>query len=149
METVELGVFVEEFLDAYNRFEQEAEVDVELPTETIFVGIDRVLMRRVFANLASNAIEAAGQGAAKIRLQGQITPGARAIEIRIEDNGPGVPEEYATRIFEPYFTTKSTGTGLGLAIVKKIVLQHGGSIALEPASGGGAAFVMSLPLRET
>ena len=148
METVELAAFVDEFLDAYNRFEQEAEVEVELPPDTVHVGIDRVLMRRVFANLASNAIEAAGQGAARIRLQGRLVPETRSIEIRIEDNGPGVSEEYAARIFEPYFTTKSTGTGLGLAIVKKIVLQHGGSIALEPSSLGGAAFVMSLPLRD-
>ena len=63
----------------------------------------------------------------------------------IEDNGPGVPDDTASKIFEPYFTTKSDGTGLGLAIVKKIVLQHRGTIALGRGPEGGAAFTISLP----
>jgi nitrogen-specific signal transduction histidine kinase len=68
------------------------------------------------------------------------------VEIRVEDNGPGVPPSHGEKIFEPYFTTKSDGTGLGLAIVKKIVLQHGGTITLKRSpSLGGAAFVIQLP----
>ena len=145
-EVIELDAFIDEFLDAYNRFEPDAEVEVSLPPNTVAVGLDRVLMRRVLANLATNAIQAAGAGHAKLRIIGRVRAEQRLVELRIEDNGPGVSEQNAARIFEPYFTTKSEGTGLGLAIVKKIVLQHGGTISLDRSVQGGAAFVMLLPL---
>ncbi len=145
-ETVELAAFVEEFLDAYNRFEGEADVEVDLPLHPVLVPLDRVLMRRVLANLATNAIQATAPGRARLRFSARLVEAERVVELRVEDNGPGVPPENASRIFEPYFTTKSEGTGLGLAIVKKIVLQHRGSIALAAAPGGGASFVRRLPL---
>ena len=68
--------------------------------------------------------------------------------ITIVDNGPGVPEELAGRIFEPFFTTRPVGqgTGLGLSIAHTVVDAHGGRIALEQAPGGGASFVVHLPL---
>ncbi len=142
-EEVELKGFIEEFLAAYNRFEPDAVVTLDLPAEPVPASIDRVLMRRVLANLATNAIQAAGPGKARLRLSVVQTEGAT--ELKIEDNGPGVPDDTASKIFEPYFTTKSDGTGLGLAIVKKIVLQHRGTIALGRGPEGGAAFTISLP----
>jgi two-component system, NtrC family, nitrogen regulation sensor histidine kinase NtrY len=148
-EDVEVRSFMEEFLAAYNRFEPDAELHTDLPAEPIFAGIDRVLMRRVFANLATNAIQAAGAGKAKLWIGVKKSPEGEVV-IRFADNGPGVPEEMAARIFDPYFTTKSEGTGLGLAIVKKIVLQHGGTISLSSSEeGGGAAFVIVLPGRSS
>jgi signal transduction histidine kinase len=142
---LELRQFIEEFLAAYNRFEPDAVVEF-LPGEPeVPAAVDRVLMRRVLANLATNAIQAAGPGRAKLWLSCRTFPSGE-VEIRIEDNGPGVPAELGERIFDPYFTTKAEGTGLGLAIVKKIVLQHGGTISLEPGvHGPGAAFVIILP----
>lgn len=142
-EEVDLVSFLDDVLSAYNYFEAEAKVDVESPEEPIQVDLDRVLMRRVVANLAENAIQAAGDGA-------QLTVVCRAkgenrVELRFEDNGPGVEADQRARIFDPYFTTKSEGTGLGLAIVKKIVLQHGGSIALCDSRHGGAGFSIVLP----
>ena len=145
-EEVEVRGFIEEFLAAYNRFEPEAEVFTELPEEPAFAPIDRVLMRRVFANLATNAIQAAGAGKAKLWISCKKTPEGQVV-VRFADNGPGVPDEMAARIFDPYFTTKTEGTGLGLALVKKIVLQHGGTISLTSAEEGGAAFVIVLPAR--
>ncbi|MCC7381662.1 MAG: HAMP domain-containing protein [Deltaproteobacteria bacterium] len=143
-EPVEVRAFVEDFLAAYNRFEPDAEVTTELPEAPVTAMIDRVLMRRVLANLATNAIQAVPAGQAKLVISCRATPGG-AVVLRMQDNGPGVPREMADRIFDPYFTTKPEGTGLGLAIVKKIVLQHGGTIALEEVKEGGAAFVITLP----
>jgi signal transduction histidine kinase len=121
-------------------------VTFSVPHEQVQVAIDRVLMRRVLSNLATNAIQAAGKGKAKLWLTVSFIEATDSIELRLEDNGPGVPQQNAEKIFEPYFTTKSDGTGLGLAIVKKIVLQHGGTITLrKPNLGTGAAFVILLP----
>lgn len=64
----------------------------------------------------------------------------------MDDNGPGIPESDRDRVFDPYFTTKAEGTGLGLPIVKKVVLEHGGTVALVSSPLGGARFVISLPL---
>jgi signal transduction histidine kinase len=71
--------------------------------------------------------------------------------IRIADEGPGVPPELREKVFRPYFTTRREGTGIGLAVARQVVEQHGGQIAVEPGGsgrgGGGAAFVLTLPLR--
>jgi nitrogen fixation/metabolism regulation signal transduction histidine kinase len=142
---VELRAFIEEFLAAYNRFEPDAHVSLSMPDRPVQAAIDRVLMRRVLSNLAMNAIQAAGKGKAKLWISCAVIPPSESVEIRIEDNGPGIPPANAEKIFEPYFTTKPEGTGLGLAIVKKIVLQHGGTITLKRSHAGGAAFVILLP----
>jgi signal transduction histidine kinase len=75
--------------------------------------------------------------------------GEPAVELRVEDNGPGIAADLLPRIFEPFFSTKepNRGTGLGLAIAKEIVERHGGAIRVEPASAGGARFVASFPVR--
>ena len=73
------------------------------------------------------------------------------VEVRIADNGPGIPEEIRERIFEPFFTTKPTGegTGLGLSISYDIVTQmHGGKLEIEESDSGGAQFVITLPIRK-
>jgi signal transduction histidine kinase len=67
------------------------------------------------------------------------------IELTIADNGPGLPEGFDERWYEPYTTSKAKGTGLGLAIAKKIAEEHGGSIRAESRPGGGAIFTLRLP----
>ena len=68
------------------------------------------------------------------------------VVFNVSDTGPGVSEDCLDRIFNPFFTTRSTGTGLGLAIVHRIADAHGGSIAVHREPGhGGAVFVLSLP----
>ena len=74
---------------------------------------------------------------------------AEYIEIRIQDNGVGIPKDIQSKIFEPFFTTKPTGsgTGLGLSLSYDIVVQgHGGELSVESEEGAGAAFIMVLPL---
>lgn len=141
---IEVNTFLEEFLSAYNGFESEATVKLDVPALTPIALIDRVLLRRVLANLVMNGIQAGKKEQAHLWIRTKVVrPGF--VEIRVEDDGPGVAETMAEKIFEPYFTTKTEGTGLGLAIVKKIVLQHHGSIVLQRLEQGGAAFVIQIP----
>ncbi len=110
-------------------------------------------MGRVFLNLIGNALHAV-----RVTLKGR-TPTirvatidkAQAIEIRVGDNGPGIPDEIRSRIFEQFFTTKPVGqgTGLGLAIAREIVEQmHRGSIRFESVTGEGTEFIVELPKKK-
>ncbi len=139
----ELKEFISHFLESYNYFDPEAEVELRLPAEDIYAPVDLVLMRRVLANLVQNSIQAQ-KGTIKLRLGCTVGKTGRAL-LTVEDDGPGIPEEHGQQIFEPYFTTKNEGTGLGLAIVKKIVLQHEGVISFSISDLGGACFTISLP----
>ena len=101
---------------------------------------------QVFLNLVMNAADALDE--AKIKdpaITITATQTDNALEIRVHDNGPGVPEEHITRLFDPFFTTKEPGkgTGLGLSICHKIVESFGGDIYLDEASPG-ATFVLTL-----
>jgi two-component system sensor histidine kinase FlrB len=93
-------------------------------------------------NLANNALDAVGDGDARVEIEASAADG-RAV-IRVRDNGPGVPAEFRARVFEPFFTTRSSGTGLGLAVVKSVALAHGGAVTIEDAPAG-ACFALELP----
>jgi len=88
----------------------------------------------------------------KFALLRRLVLGVRAEGDRVvywvEDNGPGISVEDQARIFDPFFTTKEVGkgTGLGLSISHGIVGEHGGEISYEPVEGGGARFLVSLPI---
>jgi signal transduction histidine kinase len=71
-----------------------------------------------------------------------------SVEIKIVDNGPGIPESIRDKIFQPFFTTRPTGqgTGLGLSLSYDIVKAHGGVIHFENKQEGGTEFVVSLPV---
>ena len=104
-------------------------------------------VNQVFLNLLTNAWQAvSGRSPAEIRVSTRLL--SAAVEIIVEDNGPGVPEELRTRIFDPFFTTKPAGqgTGLGLSISAQIAARHGGALSIEQAPRGGARFVLRLPL---
>ncbi len=105
------------------------------------VEIDRMLLRRALDNLVRNAIEA---GAKNVWVRAEAH--AEQAWLVVEDDGPGVPESARSRVFDPYFTTKSDGTGLGLAIVRKLAFDHHGDVGLEARPGGGARFVVTLPI---
>lgn len=110
------------------------------------VAIDRERMRRAVINLIENAvhsIESAESGGGKIAITTQQA--GRNVEIRVSDNGPGVPPELREAIFEPLFSTKESGTGLGLPVVSRVAEQHDGTVRCEDVPGGGACFVISLP----
>ncbi|MDQ6762259.1 MAG: ATP-binding protein, partial [Bacteroidota bacterium] len=75
-------------------------------------------------------------------------PGNDAVEIRVKDNGNGIPQNIADKIFQPFFTTKPTGqgTGLGLSLSYDIIKTHGGEIKVETIEGEGSEFVITLPI---
>jgi PAS domain S-box-containing protein len=113
---------------------------------------DEALLRQALVNLTRNAAEAArGAGShPHVKISGTVEDlgGRRLQRICVSDNGPGIPERDLPKIFLPFYTTKSDGTGLGLAVVQKVALQHGGSIEARNRPGGGADFILWLPLRQ-
>jgi signal transduction histidine kinase len=98
-------------------------------------------LRRAFANIIRNAVEACG-GEGELEIFAAAVPDGARVTIR--DHGPGIPPELESRIFDPYCTGKEGGTGLGLALAKQTVELHQGSIAVERTRGGGATFVVRL-----
>jgi signal transduction histidine kinase len=98
-------------------------------------------LRRAFANIIRNAVEACG-GEGELEILAAAVPGGARVTIR--DHGPGIPPELQDRIFDPYFTGKQGGTGLGLALAKQTIELHEGTVAVEPTVGGGATFVVRL-----
>jgi len=114
------------------------------------IDADKGQINQVVLNLVENARDAIGERSdGKITVQTKLgDAGDRAVLI-VDDNGPGVPTELKDKIFAPYFSTKLNkgGTGLGLAIVHRIVSDHGGRIQITDALGGGARFLIELPLR--
>jgi two-component system nitrogen regulation sensor histidine kinase NtrY len=143
---VDLGQVVDDFARAHPEWQEALRVERHAPVEAL---CDRMLVRRVLANLVENAVQAATAAGRKpiVRLSVGLDAPARAACLTVEDNGPGVEGEARERIFDPYVTTKEHGTGLGLAIVRKIVLDHGGDVRLTeaPSALGGARFVVTLP----
>jgi nitrogen fixation/metabolism regulation signal transduction histidine kinase len=124
-------------------------VVVELTDDEVPVEIDAMMLKRCIDNLVRNAFQAIEEHGPK---DGRVTvrverKGGFAV-LEVEDEGPGLTEEQAFRVFDPYFTTKSEGTGLGLAIVKKVVLEHHGAIEVDAADSGGALFRIRLPLAD-
>jgi two-component system, NtrC family, nitrogen regulation sensor histidine kinase NtrY len=110
---------------------------------------DKLLFRRVIANLVENALQASS-GAGRepqVVIRVEQRPDRKRVAILVDDNGPGVPEAERQRVFDPYVTFRPGGTGLGLAIVRKIVIDHGGDVSADaaPAPLGGARFVVELP----
>jgi signal transduction histidine kinase len=118
---------------------------------SIDAGIPNVLGRasdlhRVLINLVMNASDAAHMPGVQILLHARRGADGN-IEVRVCDDGPGVPEAIAERIFEPFFSTKEAGegTGLGLAISRSIAEAHGGKLTLERSAAPGATFMLTLP----
>ena len=113
-------------------------------TETpIMIHADKSQVLRVFTNLLENAkqaIPADRRGSISIRV---AEDGGNVI-VSISDNGTGIPDDDAARIFQPYFTTKTSGTGLGLAMTRKIIEMWHGKIWFESAENAGTTFFVSL-----
>ena len=123
-------------------FWRKAELAPDLPLLTVNEG----QLRQVVLGLASNALEAM-DGRGRLTLRTRVV--RDEVEIELEDEGPGIPDEVLPRIFDPFFTTKEVGkgTGLGLSIAYKIVHQHGGEIKVHSRVGVGTIFKVILPLK--
>ena len=117
---------------------------------------------RVLLNLYNNAFYAVAEKNASLRTSGQASSAGQQyeptvsvstktlndkIEIRVKDNGPGIPQNVIDKIFQPFFTTKPTGqgTGLGLSLAYDIVKAHGGELKVQTKEGEGAEFIIHIP----
>ncbi|MFO1056600.1 MAG: response regulator, partial [Dongiaceae bacterium] len=134
----------------YNLRTASIEVRRALQKDLPAVWADPDQVSQVLTNLVVNAQQAMADRPQPRRLTiaTSADPLARRVRLSIADNGPGVPAAIRARIFEPFFTTKpeGTGTGIGLWVCHDIVTSHDGTIAIEDAPGGGAAFVIELPV---
>jgi signal transduction histidine kinase len=113
--------------------------------EGLTAEVDPDQMRQVLVNLVANAAQAM-RGKGRVEVAASETPSG-GVQLRVRDEGPGVPEDVRPRIFEALFTTKAKGSGLGLALCRRIMEAHGASIVLEPADAArpGASFLLELP----
>ena len=111
------------------------------------VEVDTIQLQTVVHNLMQNAVDAlAASDAARrlIRVAAMAGSGGTLV-VEIADNGPGISAEVASRLFEPFTSTKADGMGLGLAMSRSIVEAHGGHLELRPGAGPGATFELTLP----
>ncbi|MGH7936671.1 MAG: two-component system sensor histidine kinase NtrB [Chthoniobacterales bacterium] len=117
-------------------------VETELHSDLPSLQLDRDQMKQVFYNAIKNSFEAMKRrGILRIRTDRDDTH----VKISFTDTGGGISAENLSRVFEPYFTTKSSGSGLGLLIVRRIIREHGGEIAIESSEGKGLTLTIRLP----
>jgi two-component system sensor histidine kinase PilS (NtrC family) len=144
---VEVDTVIEEVLTLLRHNPtKSSQVRVELTRHGSIPAIraDDEQIRQVFTNLAVNSCEAMVDGGT---LEVEVRQAADAgVAVAFRDTGPGIDEEFVARLFEPFFTTKDGGTGLGLAIANKIVMAHGGTVEFHNREGGGAEFLITLPV---
>ena len=144
-----LNPLVEELVELYRGSEAGVTINADLDPALPTVIADAGRMRQLLHNLIKNAFEALADqvgGRVAIRTRSRHASGGQLAELRISDNGPGIPDTVRERLFEPYMTTKVRGTGLGLAIVKKIVEEHGGMIDVKEPRSGGVSISVRLPV---
>lgn len=129
-------------LVAHRATDQGVRITRDLPDDLPPVPVSGDALRQVVLNLTLNAIHATPEGGSlQIRARGN-----GPVEIRVEDEGPGVPPDLRERVFEPFFSTKPEAPGgLGLAISRRIVEEVGGTLRVEDRPGGGAVFLVRLP----
>ena len=128
--------------------EQGVEARFDLDPRASPVLADRVQVQQVVVNLVRNAVEAL-RDAPRRGLVVATAAVADAVEVSVADTGPGLPEDVAERLFEPFVSTKRHGMGVGLSLCRSIVEDHGGRLWAEANPGGGAAFRFVLPALPT
>lgn len=148
MEAVALHSVIGEVVATYSTCPT-VRVETDGVSEDLTVFADPGQIRQLVTNLVKNALEAVGeQGNVSVHVDPVKKGSSTFCRIRVEDDGPGIPREQQSRIFDPYVTTKRKGTGLGLAIVQRIVFDHHGQIWFETQPGVGTTFYVDLPAAE-
>lgn len=135
--------------DAFEASEK-ADINVRITAEPGLPDllVDETQVVQVLTNLMTNAEQALEDlPDPKIELVASACSGGRRVRLRVSDNGTGIPDDVAPRIFDPLFTTKEAGkgTGIGLALCHRIIVAHGGTIELDQHHLGGASFLIDLP----
>ena len=159
---LDLSALVEETEDLLlASISKRCELDLELDPSLPPAKGDPTQLRQVLLNLVSNAAEAFGEGAGRVRVRtgcveadaatfagafgaAERRPG-RWLFLEVTDDGPGISDELRGRIFEPFFSTRGVGRGLGLAAVVGIASAHHGVVKVESAPGRGTTFRLLVP----
>jgi nitrogen fixation/metabolism regulation signal transduction histidine kinase len=137
-EKINLNKILKEWLSP---FVLSGKILLNLPEEEIYLNLDLRLFKRAILNIINNAWQSAvPEPIVSINLKKE-----KNLILEIIDNGPGVPDEILPKIFEPYFTTKTSGTGLGLFISKKIIEEHKGKIFAENTKDKGLKITILFP----
>jgi two-component system, LuxR family, sensor kinase FixL len=123
------------------------QLSLDLAAELPEVIVDSGQIQQVILNFVRNSVDAfALRPARRPRIVIRTSLAAHdEIELAVIDNGPGLPTEVTSRLFDPFFSTKENGTGLGLAISNTIARAHGGSVGYRPNEPNGACFYILLP----
>ncbi len=128
--------------------EMGVEVTSEVATDLPVLMVDRVQLRQALVNIAMNAVDSM-PGGGRLHLAARKGHGDDDVRIEISDTGCGIPPENLSRLFTPFFTTKTMGkgTGLGLAITYGVIKMHSGDITVDSEVGKGTTFTIRLPVR--
>lgn len=141
-----MKALISEVVDPYRLGSAErVTFDVEVSDSLPPLSLDPMLISRAITNIVENALYAMPSGGVlSVRVREQ--PVGRTIHMAIADTGVGMEEDAAQRVFEPYFSTKSSGTGLGLSIARRNIELHGGTIAVQTRKGEGTTVTIDLPI---
>ena len=149
---LDLGDAISEGLDSVTHLLEASDMKVELALEPdVWVHANGESITRIVVNLLDNAIKYGPQGQT---LKVEVSRAGRVARLSVEDEGPGVPAADRDRIWKPYrrldrdVRTQVQGSGIGLSVVSELVSLHEGRVWVDEASGGGARFVLELPLAE-
>ncbi len=143
IEKIELTGIVKSAADLYQHH-RHIRISIYYPDQEYYVLADKRQLLRVFNNLIQNAVQAIGNKEDGL-IQISISRESSFYLVEIKDNGSGITDEQAQRIFSPSFTTKSSGMGLGLAMARSILTSINGAISFESRPGEGATFTVKIP----
>ncbi len=116
-----------------------------LPQDLPSLHADRRHLEEILFNLIVNACQAMKRQAQKGRITLTAESKNHTLKLKVEDNGPGIPEAHLSHIFEPFYTTKDEGTGLGLYVTKQLVERNGGRISVKSKLEQGTTFMLEFP----
>jgi two-component system sensor kinase FixL len=144
---VDLGAVAQEIVAALADDARGRGVDIQVDAPAaVLVTVDRLQIEQVLVNLVRNAIEAtSGHGRREGHVRVRVRDAGDAVEVAVEDDGPGVPVDMAKHLFEAFQTSKHRGMGLGLWLSREFIGGHGGRLWWDSNTVAGARFVFSLP----
>ncbi|HPF45947.1 MAG: PAS domain-containing protein [Alphaproteobacteria bacterium] len=123
--------------------DEKIKIEKSVSTEGLEISADREMLEQMLINLIKNAEQALkGRENAKVGISAKLNKRGRIV-IEVSDNGPGIPDDLAAKIFVPFYTTKRDGSGVGLALTRQVMIAHGGSVSLAKTEGGGATFILT------
>ncbi len=143
MKRFDLSVVVSEVAEMLDNTADNVRIERDVQ-EGIEIVADEQKIRQLLWNLATNAVEAVGEGG-EVRLS--VYTDDESVILKVSDSGEGIARKNLEKIFYPFFSTKKGGTGLGLSIAYRIVEEHGGNIGVLSEEGKGTEFSVTIPLR--